>query len=129
MKLGNDTANSLVYNTSGNLKINCTIPRSNENFPNYASVMLKSVSTDNKNVSLTDILLSFITDHDFIARYAYAEKLGKKVICMYEQNKNVSGMIRGNKNFEMIKPTAPQPALSIRSGGETPEIKEIEVYA
>lgn len=33
---------------------------------------------------------------------AYAEKLGKKVICMYEQNKNVSGMIRGNKNFEMI---------------------------
>ena len=33
---------------------------------------------------------------------AYAEKLGKKVICMYEQNKNVSGMIRGNKNFEII---------------------------
>ena len=33
---------------------------------------------------------------------AYAEKLGKKVICMYDQNKNVSGMIRGNKNFEMI---------------------------
>ena len=75
LKLGNDTANSLVYNTSGNLKINCTIPRSSENFPNYASVMLKSVSTDNKNVSLTDILLSFITDYDFITRYAYAENL------------------------------------------------------
>ncbi len=30
---------------------------------------------------------------------AYAENLGKKVVCMYEKDKNVSGFIRGNNNL------------------------------
>ena len=34
---------------------------------------------------------------------AYAESIGKPVICMYEEECNVSGMIRGNTNFKMIK--------------------------
>ncbi len=34
---------------------------------------------------------------------AYAESIGKPVICMYDENFNVSGMIRGNQNFKMIK--------------------------
>ena len=33
---------------------------------------------------------------------AYAESIGKPVICMYDENFNVSGMIRGNQNFKMI---------------------------
>ena len=43
---------------------------------------------------------------------AYAENIGKKVICMYEQSRNVSRMIRGNKNFEMIPYTNVEELLN-----------------
>ncbi len=34
---------------------------------------------------------------------AYAEAIGKPVVCMYDESFNVSAMIRGNNNFKMIK--------------------------
>ncbi len=33
---------------------------------------------------------------------AYAEKLVKKIICLYENESNVSAMIKGNSNFFLI---------------------------
>ena len=34
---------------------------------------------------------------------AYAEKLGKRIICLYDENINVSAMITGNKKIKFIK--------------------------
>lgn len=34
---------------------------------------------------------------------AYAESKNKPIICMYEKEYNVSGMIRGNEKFKLIK--------------------------
>lgn len=34
---------------------------------------------------------------------AYAESKNKPIICMYEEKYNVSGMIRGNRKFKLIK--------------------------
>ena len=33
---------------------------------------------------------------------AYAEKLGKRIICIYDENINISAMIGGNKKIELI---------------------------
>ncbi len=34
---------------------------------------------------------------------AYAESLNKKIICIYDENTNLTAMIRGNKNIKLIK--------------------------
>lgn len=34
---------------------------------------------------------------------SYAENLGKRIICICDNNTNISAMIGGNKNFELIK--------------------------
>ena len=34
---------------------------------------------------------------------AYAEKLGKRIICLYDESINISAMIGGNNNLEIIK--------------------------
>lgn len=44
---------------------------------------------------------------------AYAESHGKKVICAYEENENVSGLIKGNSNFIQI-PYTDIPDLIIK---------------
>lgn len=51
-----------------------------------------------------DILFADITIPSLGVGYelAYAEGKNKKVICMYEKDKNISGFIRGNKGFIQI---------------------------
>ena len=51
-----------------------------------------------------DILFADITIPSLGVGYelAYAESKKKQVICMYEKDKNISGMIRGDKNFIQI---------------------------
>lgn len=51
-----------------------------------------------------DIVIADVTIPSLGVGYelAYAEKLNKQVICLYEINSNVSAMIKGNKNFFQI---------------------------
>jgi len=62
---------------------------------------------DVKWLNQCDILFAEITVASLGVGYelAYAESLGKKVVCMYDEtiNNNVSGMILGNKNFTILK--------------------------
>ena len=60
---------------------------------------------DVKYLEECDILFAEISIPSLGVGYelAYAEAIGKTVICMYDESFNVSGMIRGNKNFKMIK--------------------------
>lgn len=51
-----------------------------------------------------DILFAEVTNPSLGVGYelAYAERLNKKIICMYEENANLSAMIAGNSNFVLI---------------------------
>ena len=51
-----------------------------------------------------DIVVAEVTTPSLGVGYeiAYAEKLGKKIICAYENSINLSAMIRGNSNIEVI---------------------------
>lgn len=51
-----------------------------------------------------DILLAEISVPSLGVGYeiAYAEPQNKKIVCMYENNRNVSAMIRGNNKFVQI---------------------------
>ena len=59
---------------------------------------------DIKWLNEADILFAESTTPSLGVGYemAYAENLGKKVVCMYEKDKNVSGFIRGNNNLIQI---------------------------
>ena len=59
---------------------------------------------DIKWLNEADIVFAEITTPSLGVGYeiAYAENLGKKVVCMYEKDKNVSGFIRGNNNLIQI---------------------------
>ena len=51
-----------------------------------------------------DILIAEVTNPSLGVGYeiAYAEKLGKKIICLCEKNTNLSAMINGNPNLDVI---------------------------
>lgn len=59
---------------------------------------------DIKWLEESDIVFAEITVPSLGVGYelAYAESKNKKVICVYENDKNISGMIRGNKKFIQI---------------------------
>ena len=52
----------------------------------------------------SDIVIAEVTLPSLGVGYelAYAESIGKRIVCLYEQDKNLSAMIKGNKNFEII---------------------------
>ena len=75
LQLGNNLNDTTIYNTSGNLRIKCSLPKYSEAYPNYASVILKKSVVNGEIVNLMSVLLSFITDPDFITKYVYDEKL------------------------------------------------------
>ena len=52
-----------------------------------------------------DVLIAEVSTTSLGVGYeiAYAEKLGKKIICAYDSNINLSAMIGGNKYIELIK--------------------------
>lgn len=66
-----------------------------------------------------DIVVAEITVPSLGVGYelAYAEKKNKKIICLYEEGKTISAMIKGNKNFKLI------PYTNIEQ-----TFKEIEAY-
>jgi nucleoside 2-deoxyribosyltransferase len=51
-----------------------------------------------------DVLVAEISTPSLGVGYeiSYAENLGKEIICVYDDNINISAMIGGNKNFELI---------------------------
>ena len=52
-----------------------------------------------------DILVAEVSTPSLGVGYelAYAESLGKRIICVYDTNINISAMIGGNKKFELIE--------------------------
>ena len=66
---------STSYNCSGNVKIDCVIPKSEKMFPNYVNVVLNSTKIGNENTDLMTILTSFITNPKFLTTYAYTDTL------------------------------------------------------
>ncbi len=52
-----------------------------------------------------DILVAEVSTPSLGVGYelAYAESLGKRIICVYATNINISAMIGGNKKFELIE--------------------------
>ena len=52
-----------------------------------------------------DILIAEVSTPSLGVGYeiCYAENLGKRIICLYDDEVNISAMIGGNKNFELIK--------------------------
>lgn len=59
---------------------------------------------DIKWLNDADILFAEITRPSLGVGYeiAYAENLGKKVICMYEKDENISGFVRGDNKLIQI---------------------------
>lgn len=51
-----------------------------------------------------DILIAEVTNPSLGVGYeiSYAERLNKRIICLCEKNSNLSAMIKGNKNVEII---------------------------
>lgn len=67
---------SSIYNCGGNLRIECDIPTSKDNFPNYSKVILsKNEVGDSDEVNLIKILTTFMTDENFLTTYYYDNKL------------------------------------------------------
>lgn len=70
-----------VYNASGNLKIHCSIPTSENDVPNYAAIVINTehsasaATTPSNDAILMRILTNFISDPDFITYYHYDGKL------------------------------------------------------
>lgn len=59
---------------------------------------------DKKWLNQADIIVAEVTTPSLGVGYeiAYEELKGKKVICCYEEKKNISAMIIGNRNIELI---------------------------
>ncbi len=94
----------------------------NELLKKYGDILDKHVANPNvddmeKNYSLEeiycrdikwikecDILIAEVSTPSLGVGYelAYAEKLGKRIICLCDKNVKVSAMIGGNNNFKLI---------------------------
>ena len=94
----------------------------NELLEQYGEVLDKHVANPNvndleKNKSFEDIYnrdTNWLNECDILVaevstpslgvgyEIAYAEKLGKRIICIYDENINISAMIGGNKTIELI---------------------------
>lgn len=90
---------------------------------NYGSILDEHVANRNVNELEKDYTqeqiysrdISWIKECDIVVaetsvpslgvgyELAYAENLGKKIICIYDENTNLSAMIKGNKYFELIE--------------------------
>lgn len=59
---------------------------------------------DIKWIKQSDIVIAEVTNPSLGVGYeiAYAEKLGKKIICLCEKDANLSAMISGNPNLDVI---------------------------
>ena len=95
----------------------------NELLEQYGEILDKHVANPNvnimeKNNSLEEIYnrdINWINECDVLVaevstpslgvgyEISYAENLGKRIICIYDESINISAMIGGNKNFELIK--------------------------
>ena len=76
LNMKNNLSSSSVYNCGGNLRIECDIPTSKENFPNYSKVILSANEVgDSDEVNLIKILTTFMTDKDFLTTYYFDSKL------------------------------------------------------
>ena len=95
----------------------------NELLEKYGEVLDKHVANPNvdtmeKNNSLEEIYnrdINWISECDVLIaevstpslgvgyEISYAEKLGKRIICIYDESIKISAMIGGNKYFEIIK--------------------------
>ena len=60
---------------------------------------------DVKMINDCNILVAEVTVPSLGVGYeiCYAENIGKRIICMYNEEVNISAMIGGNKNIEIIK--------------------------
>lgn len=94
----------------------------NELLEQYGEVLDKHVANPNvndleKNKSFEDIYnrdINWLKECDILVaevstpslgvgyEIAYAEKLGKRIICVYDASINISAMIGGNKTIELI---------------------------
>ena len=90
---------------------------------NYGPVLTKHVASKNltslgENRTKEDVYLrdiNWLNECDIVVaditlpstgvgyEIAYAEKLNKRIICVYEKDKNVSKLIIGNNHFEFIE--------------------------
>ena len=59
---------------------------------------------DIKWIAESDMLVAEVSTPSLGVGYeiSYAERLGKRVICVYDENIQISAMISGNKNCELI---------------------------
>lgn len=59
---------------------------------------------DIKWIKQSDIVIAEVTNPSLGVGYeiGYAEKLGKKIICLCEKNANLSAMISGNPNLDIV---------------------------
>ncbi|MBQ6285332.1 MAG: nucleoside 2-deoxyribosyltransferase [Bacilli bacterium] len=107
---------------SGRNKLNVFI-EINKILNKYGNVLDKHVASPNvfeieKNNSEEDIYIrdiNWIKECDILVaeastpslgvgyEIAYAESLNKQIICIYDENTNLTAMIRGNKNIKLIK--------------------------
>lgn len=107
---------------SGRDKLNVFI-EINKILNKYGNVLDKHVASPNvfeieKNNSEEDIYIrdiNWIKECDILVaeastpslgvgyEIAYAESLNKQIICIYDENTNLTAMIRGNKNIKLIK--------------------------
>ena len=91
----------------------------------YGSVLTKHLGNVNLNITGEDLGardiyerdINWLNEADLVIadvsipslgvgyELAYAEKLAKKIICLYENESNVSAMIKGNSNFLLISYT------------------------
>ena len=95
----------------------------NELLENYGEILDKHVASPQvneieKNSTMEEIYqrdISWIKECDLLIaevstpslgvgyELGFAESLGKKIICLYDANVNISAMIGGNDYFELIK--------------------------
>lgn len=76
LNMKNNLSSSSVYNCGGNLRIECDIPTSKENFPNYSKFILNVNEVgDSDEVNLIKILTTFMMDKDFLTTYYFDSKL------------------------------------------------------
>ena len=94
----------------------------NELLANYGEILDKHVASPNvnkieKNLSFEEIYnrdIKWINECDILVaevstpslgvgyEIAYAENLGKRIICIYDETINISAMIGGNKTIELL---------------------------
>lgn len=78
LTMGNNQTTPTIYNCGGNIKLNCVIPSSDDNYPNYTNIILNTKDASDQSISLMNILTSFITDPNFLSVYFFNENLSKE---------------------------------------------------